>query len=522
MKKNINKKHRRIIYEKNIIILGFYILVLCFMNFNIVYASDITTTYSKKNILDNSETRSDDDMIIDDYIYGEESNVIKYSTEDVINKSFSTNLNQESDILFTQKSYSLSQRVSSYSTMNSVNNIGYITRYSFNDTGEHIPSKDVFYDISITSGTSYLFDQDPGHNGKMKLGKNVIVTLKITTSSGEIVNKTIKDETSTVKYLDLQKLLQEVTKSEVSSISIFIGGTGKAIIYGPYRIYSNTTLKSNYTGVGDNKYVTFTKRSDAGVTFINTDDNHSGKHLYNLDYYEEKDSYRAGNNISFKNFNIDLDDNYNAVGDNTTNVNLIKMIHASNIEISNCEFNANESRSFHNHVIEFSGVSNSKINKCRFIAQNFVDISKSDMDNRYMYNEAIQIESSRWRSNPFCRFSNFFYTDTYTGKKYTENYLHMFNQSQNVSIDSCYFKNVPTCLGDHLGGTNRNYSSYVNISNCDFVNSKVAIHLRSYKNATIQNCKADGNKITQFSTKVTGNNKYKEAPYNVACSVNIN
>ena len=46
------------------------------MNFNIVYASDITTTYSKKNILDNSETRSDDDMIIDDYIYGEESNVI--------------------------------------------------------------------------------------------------------------------------------------------------------------------------------------------------------------------------------------------------------------------------------------------------------------------------------------------------------------------------------------------------------------------------------------------------------------
>lgn len=179
------------------------------MNFNIVYASDITTTYSKKNILDNSETRSDDDMIIDDYIYGEESNVIKYSTEDVINKSFSTNLNQESDILFTQKSYSLSQRVSSYSTMNSVNNIGYITRYSFNDTGEHIPSKDVFYDISITSGTSYLFDQDPGHNGKMKLGKNVIVTLKITTSDGVLLmsdlvidsKKSVSSDNALVKKL---------------------------------------------------------------------------------------------------------------------------------------------------------------------------------------------------------------------------------------------------------------------------------------------------------------------------------
>ena len=298
-------------------------------------------------------------------MYGNEDNVIFYKQEVNDSKVFAPSI-----LSIKDRDYFLNNiQSSSYAvnTRNGIKHLYNLTRYSFKENSMDVNEKYV-YSMDVTEGNSYLYDSDIDINGKMKLGKKVIVNMTVTYDDGRVVKRTLKEETESVKYLDFQKILYKMSEESISSLDVFIGGSGKVIIYGPYRVYSNTTIWSNYTGVNDNKYVTFVKRSKTPVTFINTNDTHSKNYMSSASAIEENDSYKAGRNISISKMYIDIDDNYPSSGVDATNVNIIKMIHASNIIISNCCFEANESYSFHNHVIELSAVKNCKKKNCSFVA----------------------------------------------------------------------------------------------------------------------------------------------------------
>lgn len=462
--------------------------------------------YASESIYDFQEEQLDEKYQQDDYVYGNEDNVIFYKQEVNDSKVFAPSI-----LSIKDRDYFLNNiQSSSYAvnTRNGIKHLYNLTRYSFKENSMDVNEKYV-YSMDVTEGNSYLYDSDIDINGKMKLGKKVIVNMTVTYDDGRVVKRTLKEETESVKYLDFQKILYKMSEESISSLDVFIGGSGKVIIYGPYRVYSNTTIWSNYTGVNDNKYVTFVKRSKTPVTFINTNDTHSKNYMSSASAIEENDSYKAGRNISISKMYIDIDDNYPSSGVDATNVNIIKMIHASNIIISNCCFEANESYSFHNHVIELSAVKNCKIKNCSFVANTYNNISDTDMNNKYITNEAIQVESGKWTSNPFARFQDVFYTDTYNGSKYSDSFIHLLNKSDEVEVSGCKFINVPNCVGDHLGGKVHNYSKNINIVDCEFDRPKIAIHLRSLRNVLIQDCKINGNKIRGFSKYVTSDKKYE-------------
>lgn len=483
-------------------------LLCCSVGIGNVYAED---TNKMKGVLEDEEYGS----YMDDEVYDEGDDVVRYNgtlTEML------RNLNSASTLSTT-------------STAVPTTNINVLTRYSV-DNG--VGTSTGNYAISVTTGSGYRYDRDSyslNENGKILVASGVTVLLKTKSTSGTVTNTYLKSASQGASYIDLQKALRKVTESDVASIAIVFGGSGNVYLYGPYRIYSNTTISSNYSSTASS-YVNFIKKSKVGVGFINTDDSSSENYISGkTTVLNSNDGYRAAKNITFSGMYIDIDYNYEGTtDDNTTNVNVIKMIHASDITVSNCEFHADKSRNFRNHVIEFTGVKDSIIDDCKFVADTYETMTDSEVDSTYFKKEAVQIESARWGSNPFAKFPDPFYNDVYTRTgnncgfiipTNVSNWLNEYNKSDNITISNCTFNKVPNCVGDHLGSVLNNYSTNIDLIDNNFYNSQIAIHLRSLKNVTISGCSTNIGLIHGYSKRVRCSNSLADEYNNSSYTSNV-
>lgn len=483
---------------------GFILMMIGIFFMSItVYASDESEDYYE-------------DEFVEEIVYDEGEEIDLYCETDWLN-----NLSSRVKNLYRTgaSSYTLGNDV----VLNSLKRLSY---YKVDNGVEKNIEK--VYNICVTNGDEYVYSvnsvlgNDGKFNGKILLDSGVTMSIHMTDKEGNISKRIIKTSDMVSCYVDFQKVLMKITDKNISSIKILFGGNGKVYIYGPYRVYSNTIIRSNYS---ENKEtgVRFIKAGKNAMVFTNVDDT-SSKNYISPKALVHNDFYRAGKNISFENMFFDIDYTYECMDASPTNVCVVKMIHASDINVSGCKFEANCSKNFRSHIIEFTAVKDSKVKNCLFEALRYENTKDDGLfEERYFNAEAFQIESGRWSANPFGKFPDPFYTDVYkiTGdnKHYvvptTSNWSNEYNKSFNIQVDNCKFVNVPNCVGSHYGrfstkGSQKGYdfSSDILINNCDFINSKIAIHLRGLRDVEIKNCHTNNNLlIRSFSERVRSSNK---------------
>lgn len=217
-----------------------------------------------------------------------------------------------------------------------------------------------------------------------------------------------------------QNLLSK-TKSGGTLTIHFYHGTFR--LYGPYRIYGNTTLRA------PQKDAFFEKYNDL-YTFINTDD--ATAKVYNF----ANGFYAGSGNIKFENLEFNM---------RGLNPQVAKLIHASNINVINC--NVYNGR-YNSHVFELSCLKNVKIQGCIF-----KDLLVNIGNTKFGKHEVIQIESAIKAGFPYCQYSKYSYAQ----------------RCDNVLIDSCKFTNVLRGIGNHATSVNAdNYQSGIRINKCTF------------------------------------------------------
>ena len=199
--------------------------------------------------------------------------------------------------------------------------------------------------------------------------------------------------------------------------------TGNFRIYGPYRIYGNTTIRAPKNDVIFEKYYN-------SYTFINTDDDAAKKYNFN------NGLYAGSGNITLENLQ------FNARG---YNPEIGKFIHAKNINVFKCKI-WNGKYSF--HVFEFACCQNVKVQGCTF-----QDLLVGIGDVKSGLHEVLQIESAYKPSFPYCQYSKYGYSQ----------------RSDNVLISSCIFINILRGIGTHITNQNsENYQKNITIQNCTF------------------------------------------------------
>ena len=201
----------------------------------------------------------------------------------------------------------------------------------------------------------------------------------------------------------------------------FFHGTFR--IYGPYRIYGNTTLRA------PQKDVVFEKYNDL-YTFINTDDDAAKAYDFNNGFYA------GSGNIRFENLEFSM---------RGYNPQVAKLMHANNINIINCIVRNGR---YNSHVFELSCLKNVKIQGCTFrdLLVNIGNVKSA----KY---EVIQIESALKGGFPYCLYSKYSYAQ----------------RCDNISIDSCKFINILRGIGSHATSTSAdNYQNNIKINKCTF------------------------------------------------------
>ncbi len=196
-------------------------------------------------------------------------------------------------------------------------------------------------------------------------------------------------------------------------------------LYGPYRIYGNTSL------ISPNQDAVFEKQNNV-YTFINTDD----AAAKNYDF--SKGNYAGSGNIKFDGLD------FNMMG---LNPQIGKFIHASNINIVNCTFRNGR---YNSHVFELTSLKNVKFSNCLF-KNLLVDIG----DTKTGDHEVIQIESAMKKAFPYCLYKEYGYSQRCTG----------------VSIESCKFNKILRGVGNHSSSSDsQNYQENIKIKNTIFKN----------------------------------------------------
>lgn len=220
---------------------------------------------------------------------------------------------------------------------------------------------------------------------------------------------------------DFQNLLN-LAKSGGTLTVHFYHGTFR--LYGPYRIFGNTTLRAPQ----DND-VYFEKYSNI-YTFINTDDSAAKSYSFSKGLYE------GSGNITLENLDI------NARG---YNPEIGKFIHAKNINVFRCKVRNGR---YNFHVFEFCCVQNARVQGCTFedLLGQIGNVTSGN-------HEVIQVESALKGGFPYCQYSRYSYSYRCDG----------------VLISSCIFKNVMRGIGTHAASTDsQNYQKNIRIYNCTF------------------------------------------------------
>lgn len=199
--------------------------------------------------------------------------------------------------------------------------------------------------------------------------------------------------------------------------------TGNFRIYGPYRIYGNTTIRAPKNDVIFEKYYN-------SYTFINTDDEAAKKYNFN------NGLYAGSGNITLENLQ------FNARG---YNPEVGKFIHAKGINIFKCKV---WNGKYNFHVFEFACCQNVRVQGCTF-----QDLLVGIGDIKSGLHEVLQIESAYKPSFPYCKYNKYGYSQ----------------RSDNVLISSCIFKNVLRGIGTHITNQDsENYQKNITIQNCTF------------------------------------------------------
>lgn len=219
---------------------------------------------------------------------------------------------------------------------------------------------------------------------------------------------------------DLQNLLNFAASGGTLTVHFYHGNFR---IYGPYRIFGNTTLRA------PSKDVIFQKYSNS-YTFINTDDDAAKKYNFN------NGLYAGSGNITLEDLQFDARGYNPEVG---------KFIHGKNIHIYRCKV---KNGKYNFHVFEFACCQNVRVQGCTF-----QDLLVGIGDVKSGLHEVLQIESAYKPSFPYCQYSKYGYSQ----------------RSDNVLISSCIFKNVLRGIGTHITNQNsENYQKNITIQNCTF------------------------------------------------------
>ena len=222
-------------------------------------------------------------------------------------------------------------------------------------------------------------------------------------------------EVYTKNHYNFQYLLSRAKSGGTLTIR-FYHGTFR--VYGPYRIYGNTTI------LAPSNDVIFEKMRSIYL-FINTDDESAKAYDFTRGYYA------GSGNIKIDGIQFEMKNLNSQIG---------KFIHGTGFTISNCTV---KNGKFDSHVFEFTSLKNVKVQNCVF------------QDLKVGWTE--KIESATEKGFPYCLYSKYGYVQRCNG----------------VTVSSCTFKNVTIAIGNHSTSSSAdNYQSNIVVSNCDFDGAK--------------------------------------------------
>ncbi len=232
-------------------------------------------------------------------------------------------------------------------------------------------------------------------------------------------------EVYTKNHYNFQYLLSRAKSGGTLTIR-FYHGTFR--VYGPYRIYGNTTI------LAPSNDVIFEKMRSIYL-FINTDDESAKAYDFTRGYYA------GSGNIKIDGIQFEMKNLNSQIG---------KFIHGTGFTISNCTV---KNGKFDSHVFEFTSLKNVKVQNCVFQDLK-VGWTEKSTDKVW---EVLQIESATEKGFPYCLYSKYGYVQRCNG----------------VTVSSCTFKNVTIAIGNHSTSSSAdNYQSNIVVSNCDFDGAK--------------------------------------------------
>ena len=272
-------------------------------------------------------------------------------------------------------------------------------------------------------------------NGKIET-KNGILTYKYVKGTTTLYRKVIWKDGNFRQYDENGERVGDVHTKEGYNFQYLLsraksGGTltirfyhGTFRVYGPYRIYGNTTI------LAPSNDVIFEKMKSIYL-FINTDDDSAKAYNFTKGYYA------GSGNIKIDGIQFDMKNLNSQIG---------KFIHGTGFTISNCTV---KNGGYNFHVFEFTSLKNVKVQNCVFQDLK-VGWTKGSTDTNH---EVLQIESAIKEAFPYCLYSKYGYVQRCTG----------------VTISSCTFKNVVVAIGNHSTSQRAdNYQSNITISKCKF------------------------------------------------------
>ncbi len=196
-------------------------------------------------------------------------------------------------------------------------------------------------------------------------------------------------------------------------------------IYGPYRIYGNTSL------ISPNKDAIFEKYNNV-YSFINTDDVSAESYKFS------KGNYAGSGNIRFEGIDFNM---------RGLNPQIAKFIHATGINLIDCTFRNGK---YNSHVLEFTSLKNVSVKGCIFkdLLVGIGNVKTGDY-------EVIQIESATKKAFPYCLYSKYSYSQ----------------RCSNIKIENCKFNGILRGIGNHSSSTNKeNFQGKIELNDLNFTN----------------------------------------------------